>query len=74
MFKINHCDLILDGIKEGDQIGGPYKLAKIFSKSLELNNGFIEDDLRKRYLDCVSNLKINLYIPKQLTSRLMTTD
>ena len=51
MIKINYCDLILDGINEGDQIGGPYQLAKIFLKSLELNNGFIEADLRKRYLD-----------------------
>ena len=32
--KKDYCTLILEGIKEGDQIGGPYKLAKIFSKSL----------------------------------------
>ena len=51
MMNNYNIELILKGIKEGDQIGGPYQLAKIFSKSLELNNGFIEDDLRKRYLD-----------------------
>ena len=39
------------GIEEGDQIGGPYELAKILLRSLELNNGFTEDDLRKSYLD-----------------------
>ena len=38
---------ILLGIKSGDQIGGPYKLAKILSQSLKLNNGLYEDDLRK---------------------------
>ena len=47
----DYTNLIIDGIKIGDQIGGPYKLAKIFSKSLKLNNGFNEDDLRLRYLD-----------------------
>ena len=51
MIDENYCDLILEGIKEGDQIGGPYQLAKIFSKSLELNNGFNENDLRNRYFD-----------------------
>ena len=38
-------------IIEGDQIGGPYELAQIFSKSLEYKNGFDESDLRNRYLD-----------------------
>ena len=51
MIKKNYFDLILEGIREGDLIGGPYQLAKIFSESLKLNNGFIEDDLRSRYLD-----------------------
>ena len=46
----NNIELILKGIEEGDQIGGPYELAKIFSKSLEFNNGFEESDLRNRYL------------------------
>ena len=49
--KKDYCTLLLEGIKEGDQIGGPYQLAKIFSKSLKSNNGFNEDDLRRRYLD-----------------------
>ena len=49
--KKDYCTLLLQGIKEGDQIGGPYKLAKIFSKSLKLNNRFNEDDLRRRYLN-----------------------
>ena len=47
----NNIELILKGIEEGDQIGGPYELAKIFSKSLEFNNGFNESDLRNRYFD-----------------------
>ncbi len=47
----NNVELILKGIEEGDQIGGPYELAKIFSKSLEFNNGFDESDLRNRYLN-----------------------
>ena len=46
----NYIDLILNGIKEGDQIGGPFELAKIFSESLISNNSFKEDDLRSRYL------------------------
>ena len=47
----DYTNLILAGIKVGDQIGGPYELAKIFSKSLEFNNGFDESDLRNRYFD-----------------------
>ena len=50
MIKKNYTELILKGIKEGDQIGGPFELAKIFSKSLISNNSFKEDDLRSRYL------------------------
>jgi len=50
MIHRNSNNLILDAIKQGDQIGGPYELAKIFSKSLEFNNGFEESDLRNRYL------------------------
>ena len=50
MIHRNFNNLILDAIKQGDQIGGPYELAKIFSKSLELNNEFNEEDLRARYL------------------------
>ena len=50
MIDINYSQLILRGIKEGDQIGGPYELAKILLRSLEKKNGFNEKDLRKRYL------------------------
>mgnify|MGYP005717504133 CR=1 FL=1 len=34
MNKENKTALILKGIREGDQIGGPYELAKILSESL----------------------------------------
>ena len=51
MTKKNYIRLILDGIQEGDQIGGPFELAKIFTESLKINDGFNEKDLRKRYLD-----------------------
>jgi ADP-ribosylglycohydrolase len=51
MVKINFCDIILEGIKKGDIIGGPYELAKILLKSLEKNKEFNENDLRNRYLD-----------------------
>jgi len=51
MINKDFTSLILDAIKQGDQIGGPYELAKIFSKSLEFNNGFDESDLRNRYLN-----------------------
>ena len=50
MIKSDYTELILQGIKEGDQIGGPYELAKIFSQHLHTNNGFKEDDLRIKYL------------------------
>ena len=46
----NYNWLILQGIKEGDQIGGPFELAKIFSTSLEQNKGFNKNDLSNRYL------------------------
>ena len=51
MMNKNNIELILKGIEEGDQIGGPYELAQIFSKSLEFKNGFDESDLRNSYLD-----------------------
>ena len=51
MIDINYSQLILRGIKEGDQIGGPYELAKILLGSLEKKNGFNEKDLIKRYLN-----------------------
>ena len=40
MQKYDQLNLILQGIKEGDQIGGSFELAKIFTKSLKINNGF----------------------------------
>ncbi len=51
MIDKKYTDLILTGIKEGDQIGGPFELAKILTQSLISKNKFYEDDLRKRYLD-----------------------
>jgi len=51
MQKPDQLQVILQGIKEGDQIGGPFELAKILTKSLKINNGFNEKDLIKRYLD-----------------------
>jgi ADP-ribosyl-[dinitrogen reductase] hydrolase len=50
MIDKNYTELILKAIQHGDQIGGPFELAKILSKSLAVNNGFNEDDLRSRYL------------------------
>ena len=50
MINKDLTSLILDAIKQGDQIGGPYELAKVFFKSLEFNNEFNEEDLRARYL------------------------
>ena len=46
----NEIKLILEGVKKGDQIGGPYELSKILAKSLQANDGFNKDDLTKRYL------------------------
>tara|TARA_X000000950_G_scaffold232837_1_gene282064 strand:- start:720 stop:857 length:138 start_codon:yes stop_codon:yes gene_type:complete len=42
----NNVELILKGIKEGDQIGGPYELAEIFPKSLEFNNRFYKEKFK----------------------------
>jgi len=50
MMNKNYIELILQSIKAGDQIGGPFELANIFSESLHSNNGFNEDHLRSRYL------------------------
>ena len=46
----NEIKLILEGVKKGDQIGGPFELSKILANSLQANNGFNKDDLTKRYL------------------------
>ena len=50
MIEKDYTTLILQGLKNGDQIGGPFELAKIFSNSLIINNGFNEDHLRSSYL------------------------
>jgi len=50
MNERKHSRLIMLGLKKGDQIGGPFELAKIFSESLISNNGFKKEDLRSRYL------------------------
>jgi len=55
MINKNYTELILKGIKEGDQIGGPFELAKILSESLGSNNSFKEDELRSRYLSWWKN-------------------
>lgn len=46
----NYMNIIINGIKMGDQIGGPSKLACILSQSLVRNNEFNEKDLREKYL------------------------
>ncbi len=51
MTKKNYTQLILKGIKKGDQIGGPTELAKILTDSLTANKRFNEQDLRQRYLN-----------------------
>ena len=43
-------NLIINGVKMGDQIGGPSELAEILSESIVRNNEFNEEDLRARYL------------------------
>jgi len=45
----NYSQIILNGIKKGDTIGGPYELAKIVSKSISSCNGFNKDDLISHY-------------------------
>ena len=51
MTKKNYTQLILKGIKKGDQIGGPTELAKILTDSITTNKRFDEQDLRQRYLN-----------------------
>ena len=50
MIEKDYTTLILQGLKNADQIGGPFELANIFSKSLIINNGFNEDHLKSSYL------------------------
>ena len=42
--------IILEGLKKGDQIGGPFELSKILIESLEANDGFNKNNLVARYL------------------------
>lgn len=51
MIEKDYSTLILQGLRNGDQIGGPFELAKILCKSLSANKGFNEDDLRIRYFN-----------------------
>ncbi|MDC0457457.1 ADP-ribosylglycohydrolase family protein [Alphaproteobacteria bacterium] len=44
-------DIILEGIKAGDQNGGPSELSKILNSSLIACNGFNKKDLTARYLN-----------------------
>ena len=46
----NYSNLILKSIKFGDQIGGPYQLAKILTTNIKQNKGFIATDLTNKYL------------------------
>ena len=41
---------ILNGINEGDQIGGPYDLASVLIDCIKKNNKFNKEDLSKMYL------------------------
>ena len=50
MINKEFINIILKGIERGDQIGGPFELAKILSQSIGANNGFNKDDLRSKYL------------------------
>ena len=43
-------DIILNGIRMGDQIGGPYQLSKVLNESLTSCGGFSKKDLIQRYL------------------------
>ena len=52
---MNHSELIIDGLKLGDKIGGPTKLAMILNESLNARNGFDKYDLTSRYLECWKN-------------------
>ena len=46
----DYINLIIAGIKMGDQIGGPSRLAKILADSLIVNNELNINHLRSRYL------------------------
>ena len=49
---MDHFEIIIGGLKLGDKIGGPTKLAMILNESLNARNGFDKYDLTSRYLEC----------------------
>jgi ADP-ribosylglycohydrolase len=49
--KFAPVQVILDGIQEGDEIGGPYKMAQILSQSVYSQGAFNLDDVSKKYLN-----------------------
>ena len=50
-----HYIKILNGINEGDQIGGPFDLASVLIDSIKKNNNFNKLDTRKMYLQWWEN-------------------
>ena len=67
MIDKNYSQLILRGIEEGDQIGGPYELAKILLGSLKQKNGFNENDLRNKLGDAESEInRLNAKMRKRV--------
>ena len=50
-----HYTKILNGINEGDQIGGPFDLASVLIDSIKKNNNFNKLDTRKMYLQWWEN-------------------
>ena len=50
-----HYTKILNGINEGDQIGGPFDLASVLIDSIKKNNNFNKLDTSKMYLQWWKN-------------------
>ena len=48
---VNEIKLILEGIKLGDQIGGPYQLSKILANSIKENKKFNITNIKTKYLN-----------------------
>ncbi len=55
MNKFNEVKLILEGIKLGDQIGGPYQLSKILANSIKENKKFNIAKIKTKYLNWWKN-------------------
>ena len=47
---MTHCELILQGISDGDMIGGPFSMASLVAKTLS-NDPFDMDALDQTYMD-----------------------